>query len=63
MYKSFNPFLNAYIGHVHPYGHPRTFVWPTYGGDQDILRFLKGKLDRLAQGVCTIHIERIPIVM
>ena len=36
---------------------------PTQGGDQSILRVLEGKIARLTQGVPTMRIERIPIVM
>ena len=56
-------FLNANVGPVHPYGNPRTFVRPTQGGDQSILQFLKGKMGKIKQGVLTMLIERIPIIM
>ena len=39
------------------------FVWPVPGGDQGILRFLEGKLARMTQGVPTIRIERVLVLM
>ena len=56
-------FLNADIGPVHLDGNPGTFVLPTKGGAQGILKIINGKLSRLIEGVPTIHIEKILIVM
>ena len=56
-------FLNKYGIPVRPNRHPSIFVHPTKGGDQSIIRVLDGKLVSLTQGVPTMRIEWIPIVM
>ena len=54
---------NAYVGPVHPEGHPRMFMRPVVGEDQGLIRVLEGKLSRLTQRVPTIRIEHIPAAM
>ena len=56
-------FLNAYVRIVCPNRHLRTFVWLTQGGDQSILQVLEGKLARIIQGIPTMRIEHITIIM
>ena len=63
--RVFNPLKcqNADIGPVRPAGHPRMYVHPVSGEDQDLIKVLEGKLSRLTQKVPTLCIEHIPVTM
>ena len=56
-------YQNAYIGPVHPEGHPRMFVRLVIGKDSGLIKVLEGKLARLTQQVPTLRIEHIPTAM
>ena len=48
---------------MHPDGYPRTFSRLIPGGNESMLWVIKGKLSRLTQGVPTLQIEWILIIM
>ena len=65
VHLSMNRLLSyAYIGPVRLDEHPRTYVQPIDGAeDEAMLRIVEGKLVRITHDVPTLRMERIPITM